>query len=412
MDRSVLAEFEKIKENVQKGMSVPNLNIQLGALNIQFATASDHFRLCSDEEQEEKMSDFLQLQYLYHDIAMSIITRLLEPLELGEASMEIDQYANASEEQNLAQMVEQVAAHAELQVDGNQPDQQKEPLVQPVNVPNPVEMEKMTIPSVDQMPNLVPTTTQQIIQQGYYDWNDESSNEAECASNREVEFPAPPFHVYCAIMEPIFALEQINQVNEKAIDLVLKTLSNASEAARKLKYSLEHDTAVIIAAVQRKLDVTSQSLWNWQLEKGEPTLDGFANFLAKRASMIAPIELGAKPSVSNVCASTSKACTGAIPKQNVPVNKNMVFKDFSGKPEKKRAKTSCPRCSADHYLHRCDLFRKLILSAKIDTIERARLCRNCFSPAHSTADCAKGECKKCKVKHNSLLCPFNDFQRN
>lgn len=473
MFASSLAKFEQIKQLLDQGEGVSNLSMELNALSVAFASITDDYRLLDDEEQEQKRGDFLQVQYVYHEIAMSFIAHILEPLELGEGNMDIDNYKNATEqfiepnetqiekqaivsteqqilppteEQILAATKEQITAPIEAQnkmlVDEPTTEHQEEPVnasqIQSVDEikepeqkgrrPNPFSSKPSTSSADDGMPNL------DSARQPTKDWSDHSwasdndwANQGNCSvrdkaspSKTASAYPAPPFNVYCAIMEPIFALEQINQVNESAINLVLTTLISAAEAARKLEFSLVHDTAVIIAAIQRKLDITTQTLWSWQLEKTEPTLDGFVSFLTKRASMIVPIERGEKPALSNASSSSSRALastsgawastSGAIPKQKAGVSKDLVFKQ-DAKPDKKRAKTSCPRCSADHYLHRCEQFRTLTMTAKLETVDRARLCRNCFSSQHTTTECAKGDCKKCKVKHNSLLCLFNDFPR-
>lgn len=452
MSASSLAKFEQLKQLLEQGEVVPNLSMELSALSIAFASINDDYRLLDDEEQEQKRGDFLQIQYAYHEIAMSFIAHILEPLELGEANMDVDNYKNATEQiaattesqanvptenqvdlpiETLADVPannqedwptkEQSIASTEeqnkMQIDEPPVERSTEPAItsqsqssnefkepeQKARRPNPFSSKPSTSSADDGMPKLVPTS-QPTKDWGHNSWasDDGWSNQSDCGE-RDNELPPPPYHVYCIIMEPLFALEHLKKVDERAINLILTTLTKAAADARKLRYSIWHDTAIIIAAISRKLDVTSQSLWSWKLDKSEPTLDGFVDFLTKRAKTIAPVELGATATLSSVCASSSKPCTGAIPKPSAVVNKNLEFTT-----EKKRPKTSCPRCSADHYLHRCEVFRSLALTAKEQTVDQARLCRNCFSAFHQTLECAKGACRKCRAKHNSLLCPQGD----
>lgn len=72
--------FEQLKEVLNEGGSVPDLQIKLNALAIWFAEISDEYRVLDDEEQKVRECEYLQLQYQYHEIAMVMITKLLDPM--------------------------------------------------------------------------------------------------------------------------------------------------------------------------------------------------------------------------------------------------------------------------------------------------------------------------------------------
>jgi hypothetical protein len=55
---------------------------------------------------------------------------------------------------------------------------------------------------------------------------------------------------------------------------------------------------------------------------------------------------------------------------------------------------SCGHCSGTHRLYYCESFKKLSVSDRVNVVRHARLCFNCFSPAHM-AD-------KCKSKYSCL----------
>lgn len=73
-------QFEQLKEVLNEGGSVPDLQIKLNALAIRFAEMSDEYRLLDDEEQKVRECEYFQLQYQYHDIAMVMLTKLLDPM--------------------------------------------------------------------------------------------------------------------------------------------------------------------------------------------------------------------------------------------------------------------------------------------------------------------------------------------
>lgn len=54
-------EFEDMRFNLERGRAVPDLQMQLGALNIRYGAISDAFHLMEDEEQQTHLSQFLQL---------------------------------------------------------------------------------------------------------------------------------------------------------------------------------------------------------------------------------------------------------------------------------------------------------------------------------------------------------------
>lgn len=178
----------------------------------------------------------------------------------------------------------------------------------------------------------------------------------------------------------------------------MSAIADAGAAADTLGYSIEPDAPIIIACVQRKLDVTSLNIWLWELDNREPTLNEFAGFLAKLAKKVQ----------SNLVPLPVQSTSGVITRRAEPNAPHGFFKAKIG-PSKgavaKKAKIVCPRCEGGHLLHRCLQFRTLTLSAKVETVARARVCANCFAPSHATADCGFGACKRCDVKHNSLLCP-------
>lgn len=68
-------------------------------------------------------------------------------------------------------------------------------------------------------------------------------------------------------------------------------------------------------------------------------------------------------------------------------------------------KQYCYYCRKEHWLQNCDKFRQLQWPQRAMTVFELPICPNCFRDSHTARDCPAGNCKGCKVPHNSLVCP-------
>lgn len=368
-------KFEQVKLALSNGESVPDLQIQLNALAIRYAEISDEFRLLEDDEQQARECEYLQLQYQYHDIAMVMITKLLDPLFITEPeSASADMEIEATIEQTVDE-TQTTEAHEQSNIETSNGLEQTSTDSSDVEQMHSDEgAQSLELQNADATEGAKPT------------WNQMVSAEPE-------QKKSPPFSVYSKIMEPLFSLKPIGQVTERALDGILTVITNAGTMANNLGYTIEHDSAIIISCVQRNLDTTSQGIWLWELKDREPTLNEFVEFLAQLTKRIPAITSQAQ------FPSTSRAAVGHA-------DSNASRSSANGQEKSaKKAKVVCPRCEGSHLLHRCEQFRTLTLSAKVETVRRAKVCANCFAPSHYTEDCIVGACKRCGAKHNSLLCP-------
>ena len=69
-------------------------------------------------------------------------------------------------------------------------------------------------------------------------------------------------------------------------------------------------------------------------------------------------------------------------------------------------KPECPLCSADHWLPRCDKFRKQSLEERQKLVRERQLCSNCLFPGHFVRSCQKESfcrVRGCTSKHSTFL---------
>lgn len=372
-----LSQFEEVKAALGRNEPVPNLQIQLNLLSLRFAEISDGFRVLDDTEQQVRASEFLQLQYQFHDIAMTMISKLMEEMFGPE------------QEQTTEQIAQPVT------IEPITDDEQEQ-----VEMQHQTELDDTTQAAVTDLEGAQSLAAQQLDQ----------GNWAEQMEEEQFEYPPPPFEEYIKLMEPIFSLEKISRVNEQAIHLVLTTITKAAEMARAQNYSIQHDQELIIMAIQRKLDITSQQLWRFYRRQRAINLDLLIEFLTDRAQNIDPAEstmIQIQP-IPIPGTAQGASSSGAVPRMATPTGTPHPFfrkKEDDGKPAAKKSKLKCPRCGGEHILRRCEAFLTSHLQAKAAIVAKARLCRNCFSAHHNATICPTGPCKHCNVKHNSLLCP-------
>lgn len=72
----------------------------------------------------------------------------------------------------------------------------------------------------------------------------------------------------------------------------------------------------------------------------------------------------------------------------------------------RRQGNGCPFCGDDHRGIKCPEYKKQSLQARWYHALNMGVCLNCLRWGHSSFRCfAEGACKRCGVRHNSLLCP-------
>ena len=76
--------------------------------------------------------------------------------------------------------------------------------------------------------------------------------------------------------------------------------------------------------------------------------------------------------------------------------------------ESETKQKTCPSCEQNHWLSRCERFRKQSLEERQSFVKDKRLCNNCLLPGHYARSCTKQSfCKVpgCAGKHSTFLHP-------
>lgn len=215
-------------------------------------------------------------------------------------------------------------------------------------------------------------------------------------------------------IKALFTIQQLSKESplllRKLIDSVLKNL----RSLKLLGEPTEHWDTLIIYMVVSKLDDTTERAWEkhrseLQVGLGEQQKDGkvevrvthLLDFLRARADMLETL---------NVSRGKISQDSNKFTKNNS--NSNSGHKDTSGNKVRCNVSTSdvkqqfkrvCPFCKLNHNLYSCQTFLDQTIDNKINFINKNKLCMNCMRSGHGPAACRFGPCRKCSLKHNTIL---------
>lgn len=202
----------------------------------------------------------------------------------------------------------------------------------------------------------------------------------------EVPKPVLMYRDYQRLVMPLIELGQLNMVNELAINEVLNAVQEALEHAKQLNFGLQESENAIMAIVYSKLDPVSKGIWDFQLSVQNPKLDDLVDFLVKRAAMLKAEQI----SVTSASSFTVQGSSN-LPKATGTISRTKY----------------CLYCDqASHNIFHCTYFDGLVIQAKERFLRDEGRCFNCFQ-RHPMEPCVQGDCRKCNLKHNSMLCPRN-----
>ncbi|KMQ87667.1 hypothetical protein RF55_12989 [Lasius niger] len=113
-----------------------------------------------------------------------------------------------------------------------------------------------------------------------------------------------------------------------------------------------------------------------------PTLDEILSFLEKRCLMLEMTERGKAKSETSSSTASKKT------------EKIIVMATIT---------TKCAHCEGSHSIFKCEKFLKLLPCDRYTETKRLKLCTNCLKENHISRDCTLSSCRKCDLKHNTLL---------
>uniref|UniRef100_A0A1B0DH03 Peptidase aspartic putative domain-containing protein n=1 Tax=Phlebotomus papatasi TaxID=29031 RepID=A0A1B0DH03_PHLPP len=161
----------------------------------------------------------------------------------------------------------------------------------------------------------------------------------------------------------------------------------------------------LIHTAMEALDPETKSLWSrTPLANNIPTWTEFMEFLESRCdswescydgkSESKPTKNSSAPKVNPTQKFSKPSSSGKSSTQSAP--STLVTTVEEGK--------KCLICSAEyHHISQCPLFLNSPPNRRIELTKENKLCLNCLRPSHGVRDCRSSWCRKCNLKHNTLL---------
>lgn len=191
----------------------------------------------------------------------------------------------------------------------------------------------------------------------------------------------------------------VESTTARELEALHSSVASHISALETLGQPTDQWDAWLITVILKKLD--RETGHEWQLrQKGTdlPKYEELEVFLASRCTAFETSESWSTNKSeskrrNNTNFSSKRVTLAAMEHKN-----NMMLVSEQDKRE------NCAHCSGTHRLYYCESFKKLPVSDRVDIVRNARLCFNCFSPAHMADKCnSKYSCFRCKKRHNSLL---------
>lgn len=217
-----------------------------------------------------------------------------------------------------------------------------------------------------------------------------------------------------AHIRQLFALPFLQQPTLDNIRMMIDTLSTAKRQLQMLAGGGDISEYIMIYMMEDRLDDNTQERWNYYRQaQTRPTLDGFIEFLEKKANTFLRSEVDVRKSrVASIKQDPGRNRAGTVRASS------SGSRETASAAATVRKRLICRLCRGDHMLYRCPEFSSMTLERRKDYIVKNNMCENCFKYGHTDAACFSAGCPRCSgnPKHNSRLCPLaereNPSRRN
>ena len=212
------------------------------------------------------------------------------------------------------------------------------------------------------------------------------------------------YQIATAHVERIQRYPQIKSEDSKSLQRFSVLLTSSKNALRQIGYMNRLENPDSLHKIIEKLPFGLRQKWRdiaddiTEVRQREITIEDVAVFVEKRARASShPIfgkiskEMNGKKSVRG---------RKVIP----PGGLSLAMNGTDG--QRPRPKLKCPSCDGDHWLSRCEKFRKKTVEERFKLVRLLKLCDNCLTPGHVAKSCEKTSfCKieGCKFKHSTFL---------
>jgi hypothetical protein len=182
----------------------------------------------------------------------------------------------------------------------------------------------------------------------------------------------------------LFSLPTATPKDPKILRQILQTATSHLKALEAIKRPVDHWDDLLIYLISSKFDYQTTVAWESTLSTAIPVMKHLTDFLNQRCQILESLKIN------------------KIKKQSQIQQRSSTYVSSQAKGQV----STCVICKQSHWLYQCPTFLALTTNQRSSEIRKHNLCNNCFRSGHKAAQCRSGSCKKCALKHNSLLHPI------
>lgn len=212
------------------------------------------------------------------------------------------------------------------------------------------------------------------------------------------------------ILWRLMSFVKMDRASGGAIQKLCTITQGVIRQLQAMRFPVKHYDMIIVHVVHDKLDPETSKDWELARKSETPTIKELTDFLQLRARALMYSQISEKkPQHEN----KKRAFNG---KEHHYENKRAKngspnATQSNNESNKKSTNDKCTVCKEEHYVTQCTKFKRMPLRDRKIKVRELKLCYNCLSQHHQVRDCKAGECHRCKVKHNSLLCNENPYNK-
>lgn len=224
--------------------------------------------------------------------------------------------------------------------------------------------------------------------------------------------------VYAHIAE-IISIAPISQPSAEKLRMMIDVVDQHLRMLKRFDIDTDQWSPIVCVLLLGKLDVETRNQWESKDSLPiMPDLQALFAYLEQRILAIRNVEMSARRIQNTLPSAQGHGNVGKTFKTN-PIAKDSRVHPYERKPppDSQRSNTDsrvavpvapeCLQCGngTRHYLWKCDAFRQLYYTAKLQQLAKWGICEVCLTAKHKASECLKGMCPTCKTgKHNSLVC--------
>lgn len=192
-------------------------------------------------------------------------------------------------------------------------------------------------------------------------------------------------------VKALFELQVVSKESALGLSTLIDTALRHKQALQNLEQPVEAWDALLLHLISSKVDKKRRIKWEKSLDGIEiPTLEQYFKFLRNKCHILEAI---LNETLNRENASSSKTLNSSKIISNK--TKQVLFETQS--------KCKCHICGENHKVQNCEKFVTMNHNERTNSIKKAGVCFNCFTANHRVNECKANSCKKCDLRHHTML---------